>query len=761
MAEKRSNETLTEDTVTPIPKKIKNDVITNILVSETCESIEPTSLPSTLPKNDAAFDLELCRLDHYEIIWFNSDVDNPIKLNRLRKISDYVKFFDNIENCRDYIEIVATASDKSALFLVSSGPLAKKLVLAVHHLNAISSIHCLINAYSEEEWMTNDPKIKIHVALQPLLKSLLQNVDHYSKDHENQNIFDLTRNTTEQENTTDNIESWWPKLVYIIVHLPYPQDCFQRFLAIMRKYYSTNPSELRHIDQLELNYLSTTNRNPIQEYTKDTFLYRMVNRVLRQKNIQFMFLFAFFLRDLFQQLKREHENFLRKQLKNSKVTVYRGQIMAKTEIEKLKGSTGNMVTSSFMSTTFDPAMSEIYLGTSMPDDELQSILFEIELNLAEKSFPYADISTISWFPSESETLLMPGLEFKMTENSIYYDLERKIWLAKLELVSDTIEKVEDRMLEGFGERRKMRYYIDLLMETLTEFCSATAALIETVFNQLMQLFPREKWILAVKMSCLAQYNIDRDFNYTLALPNWDEALKYWLEYQDDEELNADIAIGRIYYDIGTIYYFHIKHTGKSRENFDLSIKHYQIAIKKGLTSSEQINIYEYLHEMYGKKFLISAIETDTHTDDDEMKEIQSMIIKYLELQLESMLKCYDINNKRISIAVEQLTGYYDQFDMYDEELCLSKKLLELYRKDSSEKNSEKIVALLKRIIAIYFVHKDDQEAAMMYQSQLEERITGNDTQAADDFIIDYRQNEGEEVDPDDAEQPMRRWSTTD
>ncbi|CAF4903878.1 unnamed protein product, partial [Rotaria sp. Silwood1] len=222
----------------------------------------------------------------------------------------------------------------------------------------------------------------------------------------------------------------------------------------------------------------------------------MVNRVLRQKNIQFMFLFGFFLRDLYQQLKCEHEKFLRKQLKNSKVTVYRGQIMSKTEIEKLKDSIDNIVTSSFMSTTFDPAMSEIYLGTSMPDDELQSILFEIELNLAEKSFPYADISTISWFPSESETLLMPGLEFKMTENSIYYNVERKIWLAKLELVSDTIEKEDDRMLEGF-----------------------------------------------------AQYNIDRDFNYTLALPNWDEALKYWFEYQDDEELNVNIAIGRIYYDI--------------------------------------------------------------------------------------------------------------------------------------------------------------------------------------------------------------------
>ncbi len=591
---------------------------------------------------------------------------------------------------------------------------------------------------------------------------MLQDVHHYSKDHENQNIFDLSSNsTTEQENTTDNIESWWPKLVYITVHLPYPQDCFERFITIMKKYYATNPSELRHIDQLKLNYLSTENKNPIQEYTKDTFLYRMVNRVLRQKNIQFMFLFGFFLQDFYQQLKGEHKKFLRQQKKNSKITVYRGQIMSKTEIEKLKDSIGNVVTSSFMSTTVDPAMSEIYLGTSMPDDELQSILFEIELNPAEKSFPYADISTISWFSSESETLLMPGLEFKITKDSIYYNAERKIWLAKLELVSDTIEKEDNRRLEGFGERRKMRYYIELLMETLTDFCGATTSVIETVFNQLIELFPMEKWILAVKMSCLAMYKIDRGFNYTLALPNWDEALKYWLEFKDDDKLNANIAIGRIYYDIGSIFYFHIKHTGKARENFDLSINHCQIAIEKGLTISEEIKIYEILHEIYGKKLLISVIETDNHTNKDEIKEIQSMIIKYLELQLESMLKCYNINDRCISIAVEQLTNYYDEFDMYDEELNLSKKLLKLYQKDGAKKNTERICELFEKIIAIYVTHKNDDETAVMYHSLLEEHTTGEDTEASDDFIIDYRQNEEDDVQFADVAQPMRRWSTVD
>ncbi|CAF5067323.1 unnamed protein product, partial [Rotaria sp. Silwood1] len=109
----------------------------------------------------------------------------------------------------------------------------------------------------------------------------------------------------------------------------------------------------------------------------------------------------------------------------------------------------NMVTNSFLSTTIDPAMLESYLDTSMPDDEMQSILLEIELDPSKKSFPYADISAISWFPSESEILLMPGLKFRMKKDSVYYDVETKIWLAKIELVSDTIEKDDDQIFESF------------------------------------------------------------------------------------------------------------------------------------------------------------------------------------------------------------------------------------------------------------------------------------------------------------------------
>ena len=92
----------------------------------------------------------------------------------------------------------------------------------------------------------------------------------------------------------------------------------------MRNCYVRNPSELCKLDEFKQNCLSA-DKNPIREYTKDSFLYRCVNHVLRQQNIPAAFLFGFFLRDLYQQLKHEYGKRIQKHMKDLVIKVYRGQ----------------------------------------------------------------------------------------------------------------------------------------------------------------------------------------------------------------------------------------------------------------------------------------------------------------------------------------------------------------------------------------------------------------------------------------------------
>ena len=53
----------------------------------------------------------------------------------------------------------------------------------------------------------------------------------------------------------------------------------------------------------------------------------------------------------------------------------------------------------------------------------------------------------------------------------------------------------------------------------------------------------------------------------------------------------------------------------------------------------------------------------------------AMLMKYLQLHLEYMLKSYAINDERISIAIKELNSYYHLCHMYDKKLSLLKKLL--------------------------------------------------------------------------------------
>jgi hypothetical protein len=165
--------------------------------------------------------------------------------------------------------------------------------------------------------------------------------------------------------------------------------------------------------------------------------------------------------------------------------------------------------------------------------------------------------------------------------------------------------------------------------------------------------------------------------------------------------------------------------------------------------------------MYAMKLALTVKDRDNNSDEKEKEEDRSMLLKYLELHLERMLKCYTINDERIDTIFKQLNEHYDQLDMHDEELQLSKKLLELYRQDDTAANAEKITELLKNIATIYLVHKNDRETAEIYLSQLEEQTSEEDPETVDDFIIDYRQSEGEEVHAADVVPPLRRWSTVD
>ena len=74
-----------------------------------------------------------------------------------------------------------------------------------------------------------------------------------------------------------------------------------------RIHFARNPRILKQIDDFELNY---TPQKALFYYSCDGFVYRLINRALREQSIDGIFYFRFILIDIRSQLREEFQTFL-------------------------------------------------------------------------------------------------------------------------------------------------------------------------------------------------------------------------------------------------------------------------------------------------------------------------------------------------------------------------------------------------------------------------------------------------------------------
>jgi hypothetical protein len=107
--------------------------------------------------------------------------------------------------------------------------------------------------------------------------------------------------------------------------------------------YKRNKNELKNIQEFERDYSANS---ALRWYTRPSFLYQVLNKALRTQNIDLLFLFRFFIRDLEQQLEQYQCSI--------HIRIYRGQFMSHDELKSLQSAIGEFISiNSFFSTTID------------------------------------------------------------------------------------------------------------------------------------------------------------------------------------------------------------------------------------------------------------------------------------------------------------------------------------------------------------------------------------------------------------------------
>ena len=82
------------------------------------------------------FDRNSLNLDSHQLIWFG--MRDTTSIQNLRKIIDYTKVFNSIQECKKYIEVT---NNSTTTFFVCSKLIAEEIISQIHHFESVKTIY--------------------------------------------------------------------------------------------------------------------------------------------------------------------------------------------------------------------------------------------------------------------------------------------------------------------------------------------------------------------------------------------------------------------------------------------------------------------------------------------------------------------------------------------------------------------------------------------------------------------------------------------
>ncbi|CAF3347911.1 unnamed protein product [Rotaria sp. Silwood2] len=214
-----------------------------------------------------------------------------------------------------------------------------------------------------------------------------------------------------------------------------------------RIYYANNRRQLADIDRFESEYRAN---DAVRWYTKDCFIYRLVNKALRTEEIEHLFLFRFYIADLclhLRALKQEQRQYTDNGIWiASSITVYRGIRESSRDLDLLRANIGCLISiNGFLSASRDESVALIFAGVNtLSSVELAcSVILEIHANMTLQDVTAADIAHLSDHPDEQEVLFDMGTTFLVEH--LAYDNEHALWRCVLVATEDGARFVSEHV----------------------------------------------------------------------------------------------------------------------------------------------------------------------------------------------------------------------------------------------------------------------------------------------------------------------------
>lgn len=485
-------------------------------------------------------------------------------------------------------------------------------------------------------------------------------------------------NSTEKSHTNLNGSFMWSQL-YIEVLLRMPQKAFSKdeLVKICKQYYHGNESELIKVEDFHKTYMSN---NAIKWYTKNCFIYRLLNKALRVQNIDLLYTFGFMILDIFNQLKLESSSY-HQATGQTVIRCYRGQTIPTEELKQMALNIGHFISmNSFLSTTQDKNVALVFAPPS--NDGYEKVLFEIEADMnLTRAKPFANVAHLSCFEQEKEILFMCGAIFQI--KSVVNNETERLWTVLLALCDENSSELQE--LFDY-QKQRMASTTDLisigkLLREMGKFDKA-----KEYYQKCLFTLPSNDPGISVCYYGLGVVN-DRETNY-------DEALHYFkkaLDFQMTVLSLSDTAfMGKMYGSIGIVY--------NNKHNYDLALEHLEKSLSillrtVGTDHGDTALIYTNIGRAYQcqKKYDLAL---ENHS--------KALTIK---------LKIYPSDHPRIARSYLFIGNLYADIQLFDQSLVNYKKALEIQQRTLLETDIG-IGVTFHRIGQVY-------ASACQYQSALE------------------------------------------
>ncbi|CAF1222901.1 unnamed protein product [Adineta steineri] len=362
--------------------------------------------------------------EDFNIIWLSLDaVPNSISDN-------YLKQFDCREACISYIR--KFKSERKFLLVLT---MDLEYLSSFEDLSQIQSIYILKKSneniqFNKQNCLKLVDKFEnIDELINRLRKDILL---LYTSDLP-VNISSLNENNIEESLISLHRNSltilWYKSFIYHLIQSSNVnmEELKQIMLDQCRLEYQNSENELIKINSFNM-YCS--NENILNWYTQDSFLYRLLNKAFRTRNIHFICRFQYFLKGVYKKFQELSEI----QQETYPLIVYRGQILNTNDLKRLQSNVDPLILmNTFVSTTRNEEIAHLFIrGARL------SALFKI--NIHNRFQSYIDISSFSSMPYEQEILFFPGTIFSI--DSIQQEND-STWIIELTLNNEISEHIEN------------------------------------------------------------------------------------------------------------------------------------------------------------------------------------------------------------------------------------------------------------------------------------------------------------------------------